>query len=133
MAVGTYHLARAGTGVSMARKKQAYIVAPGVAVEHSGDGRRYEAGAAVNLDHLDPATVRRLVEAGVVLGEAPPLPLEAMGVPAGAAARLWNVGIREPAHLLAPSAPALGAMAGVDADQARAWQQAAEGPRAEKE
>jgi len=82
----------------MARgKKQAYIVAPGVAVEHSGDGRRYEAGAAVNLDHLDAATVRRLVEAGVVLGEAPPLGVWIGGplILAGMLLAAWQEGRRQ--------------------------------------
>lgn len=109
------------------RKGKTYIVAPGNRIEHSGDGRRYEAGAEVSLDHLEPADVALLIELGVVLGERPALPVEAAGVPAAAALRLWKVGIREPAHLLAPSAPALGALAHVGADQARAWQEAARG------
>lgn len=36
------------------------------AIYHSGEGRPYEAGEMVNLDHLPQATIKALVQRGVV-------------------------------------------------------------------
>lgn len=93
---------------------------------HSGHGKEYEAGAVVELNHLDAEAVLRLIQAGPIRlasGERPRLELEQVaGLSGDVALLLLGVDVKTLTALAEAESEALAAWIGVGPGAVKGWQ-----------
>lgn len=94
-------------------------------LSHSGNGRYYEPGEEVPLDHLEDGERAMLVQQGIVSGTAPRLAVEEVGVSPEAAVRLWFHGVRSLEDLSAATPATICAVGGLAYAEAQACREKA--------